>query len=1046
LFIVLFLDWSICARQNNAKPSAATGTGTSESQPLLIGKAVERQLQAGESHTYELTLQAQQYIKVVIDQRGIDVVGILLAPDGKEMIKMDSPNGRLGPEVVKAVATTAGTYKLVILSEEKNAPAGRYEVEIKELRKATAQDTENIEADQLTAEAEQLRQALRYDEAMQRISKALEIRERNAATPTPEAAETYSVCGGIYLSRFEYSRAEPMFQRAQAIAEKTLGTENPEVADALNNLALTYDFQGDYAKAEPLYQRALAIKEKALGAENPALASVLNNFAGMYRLKGDYQKAEPYYLRALAMFEKANGETHPNVGVATNNLAVFYRDKGDYEKAIAFFQRSLSINEMARGSEHPTVAQALNNLALVYYAQGNYQTAKQLLQRALTIFEKAFGAEHPNVAKVLDNLANIYLLERAYEQAEPLIQRALASREKIFGADSPLLAQSLNTLVLYYEAKGETAKALALLARINDITERNIATNLTTGSERQKLLYLTTFAGYSNRTISLNQQAALRNTESTRIALLSVLRTKGRALDAMSDSLALLRRRALPEDQTLIDQLASTRAQLALATSRTPSKETLERFRQNLKALQEKIEKLENQISARSLELRNQLRQITLADVQQAVPKRAALVEYIVYYPFQATAEKAEQRFRSPHYAAYVLPPEGAPISIDLGETNSIDAKIESFRNALRDKHRKDVKTIARTVDEAVMAPVRRLLGSTSHLFLSPDGALNLIPFAALVDEDGQYLVKRYLFTYLTSGRDLLRLQTTGQKKRAAAMIFANPDFNNGGSSAETGTPTDSRIAQRVEAASDSPLGPRLAGVQLKALNPLPGSAREGKKLAKLLPGSVMLTGAAATEAALKNASRPEILHIATHGGFLDDRQTSTAASVSSRMLIRDDSASGNSLPPDSSLDNSLLRSSLFLAGANLGRSGSEDGVLTALEATGLDLLGTKLVVLSACDTGVGEVKNGEGVYGLRRALALAGSESQVISLWTVSDKGTSQLMIDYYKRLREGEGRSAALRQAQLKMLDSKRQHPFYWASFIQSGEWASLDGKRLN
>ena len=140
-----------------------------------------------------------------------------------------------------------------------------------------------------------------------------------------------------------------------------------------------------------------------------------------------------------------------------------------------------------------------------------------------------------------------------------------------------------------------------------------------------------------------------------------------------------------------------------------------------------------------------------------------------------------------------------------------------------------------------------------------------------------------------------------------------------------------------------------------------------------------------------------------------------------------------------------MLRSGLALAGANLHKSGDDDGVLTALEAAGLDLWGTKLVVLSACDTGVGEVKNGDGVYGLRRALVLAGSESQVMSLWPVSDAGTRDLMIAYYKALQAKQGRSAGLRQVQLSLLaNPKRQHPYYWASFIQSGEWANLDGKR--
>lgn len=190
--------------------------------------------------------------------------------------------------------------------------------------------------------------------------------------------------------------------------------------------------------------------------------------------------------------------------------------------------------------------------------------------------------------------------------------------------------------------------------------------------------------------------------------------------------------------------------------------------------------------------------------------------------------------------------------------------------------------------------------------------------------------------------------------------------------------------------------------------------------------------------------SRPAILHIAAHGYFLQDEQRDADAEqrltrIKSGIIGEGAEAELRGLK----LENPLLKSGLLLAGTNLG-SGDE-GIVTALEVTGLDLWGTKMVVLSACDTGVGEVKNGDGVYGLRRALVLAGSESQLMSLWPVSDAGTRDLMINYYKALKAGEGRSAGMRRVRLELLkDAKRAHPYYWASFIQSGEWANLAGNR--
>jgi CHAT domain-containing protein len=248
---------------------------------------------------------------------------------------------------------------------------------------------------------------------------------------------------------------------------------------------------------------------------------------------------------------------------------------------------------------------------------------------------------------------------------------------------------------------------------------------------------------------------------------------------------------------------------------------------------------------------------------------------------------------------------------------------------------------------------------------------------------------------------------------------------------------------------------------------PLGGTAQEARSIETLFPEASLLTGAQATKTAVEKVAAPSILHIATHGFFLQDAGTAVAANApvatrgigsvppavaggSSTRSVPEATGSVAQVPTRginarAKIENPLLRSGLALAGANLHNNNSDDGILTALEASGLNLWGTKLVVLSACDTGLGEVRNGEGVYGLRRAFVLAGAESLVMSLWPVSDYATRELMTSYYKNLKEGMGRGAALRQVQLDMLKhNPKLHPFYWANFIQSGEWANLDGKR--
>jgi len=225
---------------------------------------------------------------------------------------------------------------------------------------------------------------------------------------------------------------------------------------------------------------------------------------------------------------------------------------------------------------------------------------------------------------------------------------------------------------------------------------------------------------------------------------------------------------------------------------------------------------------------------------------------------------------------------------------------------------------------------------------------------------------------------------------------------------------------------------------------PLPYAAREGEALRELLPGATLLTKGQATKAALSQVRSPKLLHIATHSFFLEDRPLTSASERGAQAISDDPERALNQLERNGvRIESPLLPAGLALTGANEHKE-DDNGILTALELTGLNLWGTKLVTLSACDTGVGEVKNGDGVYGLRRALTLAGAETQIMSLWSVSDKATRDLMVSYYRRLQEGQGRGEALRPSQLEMLKNvNRRHPYYWASFIQSGEWANLEGK---
>src|SRR5947209_1249135 len=550
--------------------------------------------------------------------------------------------------------------------------------------------------------------------------------------------------------------------------------------------------------------------------------------------------------------------------------------------------------------------------------------AEATFQHALTLAEKGPGQEHTSVTGYLNDLADTYCTTGAYKKGEGLYERALAVHERKAAMSHPAVQDTLFGLARCAAEQGRLSDAAKLQTQASELEERYVALNLAVGSEREKLALLTELSSRLSRNVSLHVSLAPHDMAARDLAMLSILRSKGRVQDAMSASLSALRQRSGPEDQKLLDQLNDATAKLAkLILDGLPQKATPAEYQEQTKRLEEQRENLEVEIIERSAGFYQRTQPVTLASVQALIPEDGALVEFAVYRPFDPKAPNNWKAYGAPRYVAYVLRRQGEVQWKELGEARTTDGAVDALRRALGDPQRRDVRELARGLDEKLMRPLRALTGNAMQLLISPD---------------------------------------------------AN-----------------------------------------------------------------FLTGEGATKSALKQTVAPRILHIATHGFFLQSPQTVADGDARAATATRGAEAAAES-------DNPLLRSGLALAGANR-RSGAaaDEGILTALEASGLNLWGTKLVVLSACDTGLGEVHNGEGVYGLRRAFVLAGAESLVMSLWPASDYSTRSLMASYYRNLKQGLGRGAALRQVQLDMLRRDPQlHPFYWANFIQSGEWANLDGKR--
>jgi CHAT domain-containing protein len=835
-----------------------------------------------------------------------------------------------------------------------------------------------------------------YARAEPLLQRGLEIRETVSGKDHLDVAQTLKNLADLYRGRGLYSRAEPLYARALAIQEAALGTHHPDVAQTLNSLALFYSEQGLYGRAEPLYERALVIVEESLGKEHPDVARVLTSYAHLYAAQGLYECARPLYQRALAIQEAALGKNHPEVAASLNNLASLFLAQEAYPRAGSLSERALSIQELALGEDDARLAISLNQLALASVGQGLLSRAEQLYERALAIRQAALGRNHPSVAELLHNFALLRLAQNRPADALPLLMRAFAIPE----------------LLLRKKALG--------------FSESRLASFLEHLRADEDLLY---------ELLRMHLDAP----DIQRVALASALLRKGRSLEETADISRAVYRSLSPQDREAFERLRGVRTQLATLSLQGDGSLSPRDYQRRLQELTAQGDALEADLATRSAGLRALSTLPPPEDmvdrVAEALPPDSALVEFIAYTSRSFLLKQREPGERPPsqlRYMALVLSAEGLTCVADLGTAEPIDFAASRLRSALA---RRDTEYLAssQTLYRLVFQPLLMCLGDTRHVFLSPDGQLGLVPFAALHDGD-QFLVDTYDFTYLTSGKDLLP-RTQRIAPSHSVVVLADPDGS-------ASTQALVALGERPELAERSPaleelLSTLRADLAQRPWVPLPGSREEAEAIHRLFPQAQLYLGAEATKERLLHVSAPGVLHIATHGFFLDEAPSSEdSRAVGHFGALGDDALAPR--PPDP-----LLRSGLILAGASApapeaagAASPSLDNVLvTALELAGLNLWGTQLVVLSACDTGRGDVKLGQGVYGLRRAFIAAGAETVVTSLWKVNDETTRELMEAYYRNLFAGQGRATALREA-MRALRRTQPHPHYWAPFIALGQ----------
>lgn len=934
----------------------------------------------------------------------------------------------------------------------------------------------------------------KYGEAEPLYERGLATREKALGPDHPDVATSLNSLANLYDDQGKYAEAEPLYKRSLTIWEKVLGPDHPNVAMSLNNLGMLYKDQGRYTEAEPLYKRSLAIKEKTWGPDHPRVAISLNNLAALYQDEGKYAEAEPFYKRSLAIEEKALGPDHRDVAMTLANLAALYKAQGGYAEAEPLYMRSLAIREKALGPDHIEVASGLNDLAELYRLQGKYAEAEPLYKRSLAIWEKALGPDHRDVATTLNNLAALYIEEGKYGDAEPLYKRSLAIREKALGPDHPEVAVSLMNLAELYEDQGKYAGAEPLYKRSLAVMEKalgpnhpNTATSLAglAGLYWEQGKYAEAEPFFERDLQNLSKQFEynfsymsekdrlefLQRAESTFPEYFSFCLAYGEKDPALmgkmydvllwekglvGSSVAALRARVAgtgdAQAAKLFEELTAKKSESArLATSRPDGWLELRSH------VYGEANELDQQLARRVSSLAEQktLVRANWQDVQKTLaPGDAAIeLERFQFHDGKKWTDKA-------YYVALVIRPGSQrPALVQLGEAQRIEG--ESFSDYRAEVGSRGSNSSAparqttalpwRSLYDIVWKPLEAPLGDAKRVYVSLDGALNELPLGVLQADDGRRVMEKYDVRVVSSTRDLLRPRHDAASN--TAILVGNPRFLLSDSEQRTavnrvrGSEKQQQAGLLPVALPSSPSAGTLSRDWTERgtcdppppeggmLCPLPGSAVEVQSIGELLRGKNWLVssyqGEQALEEVVKGAASPRVLHLATHGFFMSDQQIKRAKGLSGEPT---------------GLEDPMMRSGLFFAGADRMLKGEppiegvESGVLTAYEASTLNLQGTELVVLSACETGRGHVQSGEGVFGLRRALQEAGAEAVLMSLWSVPDRETQELMTLFYKNWLGGMEKPEALRRAQMTERDQVKKRygedlPYYWGAFILVG-----------
>jgi CHAT domain-containing protein len=877
----------------------------------------------------------------------------------------------------------------------------------------------------------------------------------------------HQLLGNVLQARADYPGARASFEQALGWLEQSrdYGPDHPAVAAPLVNLANVLVLEGNFPRAEQFARRAVAVNEQHpdVGPKHPQTALSTHALAGVLDAKGDFARSIELLDRTFTIKKEAYGADSPEATRSLENLAGAYYEQGDYAKAAPLHDRILPNVEKHQGPDHPETAIAVNNAARLYRAMGQYKRSEPLQRRAFETLVRALPPDHPRVARSESNLGELLLTIGRPQEARKLFEQSAVNREKSLGASHPLTAISWQNLAFAAAGSGDWAAALDAADRGRRVVRRYVARVLPSLNDREQLQFLKVRDEdnlHGVLTLGLVRKDDPHAAERS-ASWLANAKAVGQEAAAEREQVATARRAKDPAAQRAGAELQAIRKEIA-GLRQAAEQGATDQSAARLETLEQKERAAILALGLSFDWLEREDPWVAIGAIRAALPATSVFVDIARFRPRDfAFAAREGERFEpygAPRYAAWIVPPagRGGIRVVDLGEAAGIDALVAEYRDRVEaaegpeDTIRKlgeaaaqaelavVAAPLAKRTIEPLLAAAKEALGrDPEELVISPDGPLWLVPFAALVLADGRFAVEAVAIRHVTSGRDLLAKRAAPAADATSGLgrplIMAAPNFD----SPSTGK------AAAAPAADRSLARPARPSRRLPPVKPLPGTLEEARSVADAVrqiattPPEIVVADEA-TETRFKAARRPALAVLATHGFFLDKQEFDADA------LAIQQAGAGRGLvdTQGDEVENPLTRCGLMFAGCNRAPAAGdgEDGVLTGLEILGCDLRGTRLVVLSACQTGLGKVESGEGVAGLRQAFQLAGAETVVSTLWSVPDKETAQLSNAMFTALAEGETAAQAVRRAQLAVIRSRTElleasHPYYWAAFTTTG-----------